>query len=120
MQQDAAVAIYNLLGHYPLSSVTALLAMLLVVVFFITSSDSGSFVVDMLCSGGNPNPPLWQRIFWALLEGVVAVTLLRIGGLNALQAGVVSLGLPFCLVLVAASWCLYRQLQTEVQAMTAV
>lgn len=120
VQQDAAVAIYNLLGHYPLSSVTALLAMLLVVVFFITSSDSGSFVVDMLCSGGNPNPPLWQRIFWALLEGVVAVTLLRIGGLNALQAGVVSLGLPFCLVLVAASWCLYRQLQTEVQAMTAV
>lgn len=113
VQQDAAVAIYNLLEHYPLAAVTAVLAMLLVIVFFITSSDSGSFVVDMLCSGGNPNPPVWQRIFWATLEGVLAITLLWIGGLNALQAGVVSLGLPFCLVLLAASWCLYRQLQSE-------
>lgn len=120
VQKDAAVAIYNLLEHYPLGSITALLAMMLVVVFFITSSDSGSFVVDMLCSGGNPNPPVWQRIFWAVLEGVLAITLLWIGGLNALQAGVVSLGLPFCVVLVAASWCLYRQLQTEAPALRAM
>ena len=113
VQQDAALAIYALLEHYPLSAVTGVLAMLLVTVFFITSSDSGSFVVDMLSSGGNPDPPVWQRIFWATLEGILAILLLAIGGLDALQAGVVSLGLPFCLILLATCWCLYQRLKCE-------
>src|SRR5690606_23799932 len=93
-----------------------LLAMLLVAVFFITSSDSGSFVVDMLTSGGNPNPPVAQRIFWASLEGLIAIMLLLTGGLAALQAGAVSMGLPFALVLLGVAVALVRQLRRELRA----
>lgn len=113
VQEDPALAIYALLEHYPYVRQTSILAMLLVAIFFITSSDSGSFVVDMLCSGGNPNPPVWQRILWASIEGLLAITLLYIGGLNALQAGVVSLGLPFSLVIIGVVFCLYRRLRME-------
>jgi choline/glycine/proline betaine transport protein len=113
VQKDSALAIYALLEHLPLQGLTNLVAIVLVAVFFITSSDSGSFVVDMLTSGGNPHPPVWQRIFWASTEGVLAIILLLIGGLNALQAGAVSMGLPFCLLMLAVSWSLLRQLRTE-------
>lgn len=113
VQQDPALAIYALLDHYPWPMLTSLLAMVLVTVFFITSSDSGSFVVDMLSSGGHPNPPVWQRIFWASTEGMLAIILLSVGGLTALQAGAVSLGLPFCLLLIAVAYCLLCKLRAE-------
>jgi choline/glycine/proline betaine transport protein len=113
VQQNSALAIYALLQQYPWAYVTSLLTIVLVAVFFVTSSDSGSFVVDMLTSGGNPNPPVIQRVFWASLEGVLAAMLLSIGGLNALQAGAVSLGLPVCLFVVAVAACLLRKLREE-------
>jgi len=75
------------------------------------SSNSGSFVVDMLTSGGHPNPPVWQRIFWASTEGMLAIILLLIGGLGALQAGAVSMGLPFCLIMLGVAYCLYKNLR---------
>jgi len=93
-----------------------LLAAVVVAVFFVTSSDSASFVVDMLTSGGHPNPPIWQRIFWATAEGACAAVLLYAGGkqaLQALQAAVVSIGLPFCLVLVATMVSLVIALREE-------
>jgi choline/glycine/proline betaine transport protein len=113
VQENSALAIYALLDHYPLPALTSAFAVLLVGMFFITSSDSGSFVVDMLCSGGHPHPPVWQRIFWASTEGVLAIILLSIGGLGALQAGAVSMGLPFCLLVLAVVFCLLRKLQQE-------
>jgi choline/glycine/proline betaine transport protein len=113
VRDNPALAIYALLEHFPLAWLTSVLAMVLVTVFFITSSDSGSFVVDMLCSGGNPNPPVLQRIYWAGLEGLIAIMLLLAGGLSALQAGAVSMGLPFCLILVAIALALMKQLRTE-------
>lgn len=116
VSENSALAIYALLEHFPLAKVSGLLAMLLVAVFFITSSDSGSFVVDMLTSGGDPNPPVAQRIFWASLEGLIAIMLLLTGGLAALQAGAVSMGLPFALVLLAVSVALVRQLRLELHA----
>ena len=73
----------------------------------MTSSDSGSFVVDMLASGGNPQPPVWSRVFWAVLEGLIAATLLIAGavtgqdGLSALQTMAILLALPFSLVMIA-------------------
>src|SRR5690606_24603583 len=73
VSENSALAIYALLEHFPFANLSGLLAMLLVAVFFITSSDSGSFVVDMLTSGGDPNPPVAQRIFWASLEGLIAI-----------------------------------------------
>jgi len=94
--QDTSVAIYRMLAELPLSGVSSLVAVVTVTVFFVTSSDSGSFVVDMLTSGGHPNPPIWQRIFWALAEGAVAIVLLTAGGLKALQSAAIATGLPFC------------------------
>jgi len=113
VQDNPALAIYALLEHFPFATFTSVVAILLVAVFFITSSDSGSFVVDMLTSGGNPDPPVIQRIFWASMEGAIAIILLLMGGLGALQAGAVSMGLPFCLILIAVAVALVKRLNAE-------
>jgi len=85
----------------------------LVIVFFITSSDSGSLVIDTIAAGGKTNAPVIQRVFWASFEGAVAVALLLGGGLAALQAMAVSTGLPFTLVLLAACYAVVRGLMNE-------
>ncbi len=108
--EDGAVstdaALFQFLGGLPASGLLSVVAMILVVVFFVTSSDSGSFVVTMLGSGGDPSPPVWSRVFWAVLEGVIAATLLIAGavtggdGLGALQTMAILLALPFSLVMI--------------------
>jgi choline/glycine/proline betaine transport protein len=99
VQTDVATGIYALLDALPFSGPTSLVAALVVAVFFVTSSDSGSFVVDMLTSGGHPDPPVWQRVFWAVSEGLIAAVLLVFGGLAALQSAAINTGLPFCVIL---------------------
>jgi choline/glycine/proline betaine transport protein len=111
--EDEAFALFALLENFPLASVTSVLAILVIITFFVTSSDSGSFVIDMIASGGNQDPPRVQRIFWAVSEGVVAAVLLGAGGLNALQAGAVSTGLPFTAVLVVVVIGLIKGLRSE-------
>ncbi len=104
VSRSVSTAIYVVLEQLPLAAPASLLAVVVVGVFFVTSSDSGSYVVDMLTSGGLPDPPVWQRIFWATTEGAVAAVLLVAvgsGGLVALQAAVILLGAPFSLLLVA-------------------
>ncbi|WP_026278612.1 MULTISPECIES: BCCT family transporter [unclassified Thioalkalivibrio] len=99
---DSSLALFQLLEHLPLTTITSLLAITLVLVFFITSSDSGSLVIDSITSGGKTDAPQSQRLFWATVEGVIAGVLLAVGGaaaLQALQAGAVSTGLPFVIVL---------------------
>jgi choline/glycine/proline betaine transport protein len=94
----------------------SLLVIFVVVVFFITSSDSGSFVVDMLTSGGDLDPAVETRVFWAVSEGAVAAALLLAGGtagLQGLQAGAVSAGFPFAIVLLFATWSLLKGLNEE-------
>lgn len=108
--EDGAVstdaALFQFLEGLPASGLLSVVAMILVIVFFVTSSDSGSFVVDMLASGGDPEPPVWSRIFWAVMEGVVAATLLIAGavtggdGLSALQTMAILLALPFSFVMI--------------------
>ncbi|MEN5075128.1 BCCT family transporter [Isoptericola cucumis] len=88
-------------------------AIVLVIVFFVTSSDSGSFVVDMLANGGDPNPPLWSRLFWAILEGLVAAALLLAGGLSALQTTAILIALPFSLVLIGMAVSVVKELSAE-------
>src|SRR5690606_17108525 len=83
------------------------------VIFFITSSDSGSLVDDIVTSGGHPHPPVAQRIFWAVSEGAVAATLLVVGGLTAIQQAAISLGLPMSFVLIAACVSLFYALDAE-------
>ena len=99
VSQDSSVALFVFLENFPLTSVLSFFSVLMIVIFFVTSCDSGAMVVDMLCSHGSNNTPLWQRIYWAVGIGVVAAILLLAGGLNALQTMTIAIALPFAIVL---------------------
>ena len=90
--------------------VTVGIATLCIVLFFVTSSDSASMVIDIIASGGNPDPPLGTRLFWAVTEGLVASALLIAGGLDALQAASIAAALPLLVILLAAFYALYQSL----------
>ena len=110
---DSSLALFRFLEELPLTAVTSTVATLAVVIFFVTSSDSGSLVIDMLTSEGEEESPVWQRIFWALLEGVVAIALLIAGGLGALQAATLASALPFTVVMLLMCWGLLRALRLD-------
>lgn len=110
VQENVPVSLFKLLEHYPLQSVSSMLAVVVVITFFVTSSDSGSLVIDIITAGGNTEPPVIQRIFWAILEGVVAAVLLYGGGLVALQTAAVATGLPFSVILLGMCVSLHKGL----------
>ncbi|GMA08322.1 choline transporter [Tetragenococcus halophilus subsp. flandriensis] len=110
---DESLALFSLSDNLPLSSVLSVVGIILVTVFFVTSSDSGSLVIDHLTSGGKLDTPLAQRIFWAVIEGAVAAVLLIGGGLTALQTASIITGLPFTFVLLAMVYSLYLGLRQE-------
>jgi choline/glycine/proline betaine transport protein len=101
------------LNQYPLGVISGLLATLLVITFFVTSSDSGSLVIDHLTSGGKHDVPKTQRIFWAVTEGAVASVLLIGGGLTALQTAAITTGLPFAVILCLMCYTVYLGLRNE-------
>jgi BCCT family betaine/carnitine transporter len=113
--QEAALELklFAMLGEMPLTGITSLVGIVLVVVFFVTSSDSGSLVIDTIAAGGKVNAPTPQRVFWASFEGLVAIALLLGGGLAALQAMAVSTGLPFTFVLLGACYAIVKGLMGE-------
>ena len=113
VQEDVAYALHALFSQLPWASVMLVLATLLVIIFFITSSDSGSLVDDMVTSGGHPHPPRSQRVFWAVSEGAVAATLLLAGGLHALQAASLTSGLPMAVLLILMAFGIYRALRAD-------
>ncbi|MFD2531332.1 BCCT family transporter [Gracilimonas halophila] len=115
VEADQTTSLFILLDQFPWSMVTSFLAIILVLSFFVTSSDSGSLVIDGLTSGGKLDAPVGQRIFWASTEGLVAAVLLLGGGLGALQAGAISTGLPFVFVLLVMCYSLKRGLEKEHQ-----
>ncbi|MGM0633674.1 MAG: BCCT family transporter, partial [Pseudomonadota bacterium] len=113
---DESLALFQMLTELPLSGITSFLGICLVLVFFVTSSDSGSLVIDSITAGGKTTAPVTQRVFWASTQGVIAAVLLTVGGsaaLQALQAAAVSTGLPFTLVLLAMCVSLARGLHHE-------
>jgi choline/glycine/proline betaine transport protein len=110
---NIATSLYVLLEQFPLSAVTSVVGVVLVTSFFVTSSDSGSLVVDSLTAGGKLDAPVPQRIFWALTEGAVAAVLLIGGGLGALQTAAISTGLPFAILLIILMWSLLKGLRKE-------
>lgn len=110
---DESLALFALLENLPFTQILSFVGIILVTVFFVTSSDSGSLVVDHLTSGGKLESPVPQRIFWAIMEGVVAATLLVGGGLSALQTASVITGLPFTLILLTMIYSLYLGLRQE-------
>ncbi|WP_446008373.1 BCCT family transporter [Candidatus Electrothrix sp.] len=110
---NVAISLYSLLEHFPLSGMTNLIAIVLVISFFVTSSDSGSLVVDAFTSGGKLNSPVGQRIFWACMEGGVAAVLLVGGGLGPLQTASITTGLPFAVLLLVMGYSLWKGLESE-------
>lgn len=93
------IALFSMLDGLPLSTLASIVSIFLIVIFFVTSSDSGSLVIDSITAGGKIDGPMAQRMFWCVFQGAVAIVLLLGGGLEALQAMVISIGLPFTLVL---------------------
>jgi BCCT family betaine/carnitine transporter len=110
---DLPLKLFAMLDGLPLASLTSLLGIVLVIVFFVTSSDSGSLVIDTITAGGKVDAPAGQRIFWCTFEGLVAIVLLMGGGLVALQAMVVSTGLPFALILLMLCVTITMGLRSE-------
>ncbi|MDF9798417.1 choline/glycine/proline betaine transport protein [Catalinimonas alkaloidigena] len=113
VQENVATALFVLLEQFPWSFVSSFVGVVLVIFFFITSSDSGSLVVDSITSGGKLDAPVGQRVFWANAEGAVAAVLLLGGGLNALQTAAITTGLPFAFVLLIMCYSLYKGLHEE-------
>jgi BCCT family betaine/carnitine transporter len=113
---DVSLALFQMLENLPMATVTSFIGIVLVLVFFVTSSDSGSLVIDSITAGGKLDAPVPQRIFWATMEGLIAGALLFGGGadaLGALQAAAITVGLPFTLVLLAMCIALYMGLKHE-------
>ncbi|MDX1633828.1 MAG: BCCT family transporter [Marinobacter sp.] len=113
---DVSLAMFQMLANIPLTAITSFIGIVLVLVFFVTSSDSGSLVIDSITSGGKIDAPKAQRVFWAVTEGAIAAVLLFVGGadaLSALQAGAVSVGLPFTFVLLVMCYSLLKGLNHE-------
>ena len=110
---DVSTALFVMLQQMPMTGITFFVGIGLVVVFFVTSSDSGSLVVDSLTSGGKLESPVPQRVFWAVLEGVVAAVLLLGGGLSALQTASITTGLPFTVILLLMCYSIYKGLSYE-------
>jgi choline/glycine/proline betaine transport protein len=110
---NIATVLFVLLDAYPLETLTWTLATLCIVLFFVTSSDSASMVIDIIASGGNPDPPVGTRLFWAITEGAVASILLLAGGLRALQTASITAALPFTVVLILMCVSLAKGLATH-------
>lgn len=113
VQDDHAVALFKLFELLPFTQIVSFLTIFLIITFFVTSSDSGSIVIDSLASGGVANTPVWQRVFWASTQGVVAAALLLAGGLGALQTASIVSALPFAIIMLIAMVGMWRALIIE-------
>jgi choline/glycine/proline betaine transport protein len=120
VNENVATAMFVMLNQFPLAGILSLVAVILVTIFFVTSSDSGSLVVDHLTSGGKLDSPTTQRVFWAVMEGAIAAVLLIGGGLVTLQTASVSTGLPFAIVLLIGVYSLYIGFSQEAYVENAV
>jgi choline/glycine/proline betaine transport protein len=110
---NASTSLFVLLEQFPFTGIASGIGVILVINFFVTSSDSGSLVIDSITAGGKLDAPVGQRIFWALSEGAVAAVLLIGGGLTALQTAAITTGLPFAFILVLMMFSLYKGLMKE-------
>ncbi|WBL21627.1 BCCT family transporter [Zunongwangia sp. HRR-M8] len=115
VNDDVATALFVFLEQFPLATVLNVVGVILIGGFFVTSSDSGSLVVDSLTSGGKIDSPIGQRIFWAFAEGTIAAVLLIGGGLQALQTASIVTGLPFAFILLVMCYSLYKGLNEDMK-----
>lgn len=113
VQNNQAIALFKLLENLPFTQIVSSLTVLLIITFFVTSSDSGSLVIDSLAAGGRSDTPWWQRSFWVLTEGAVAAVLLIAGGLSALQTAAIVSALPFAIIILISTFGMWRALRIE-------
>lgn len=113
VQADLSTAMFHFFEQLPGTLFTSTLAIALVGVFFVTSADSGSLVIDTLASGGADDTPRWQRIYWCVMQGAAAALLLLAGGLGALQAATLVAALPFCVIMILLVAGLFRQMNAD-------
>jgi len=114
VSNDVAVALFVFLNQFPLGEVLSFIAIVMVVIFFVTSADSGALVVNMLCSNGRDDTPLWQRMYLVVGVGLIAVILLLAGGLGALQTMTIASAMPFSVVLLMATYGLIKALRVDI------
>ncbi|CBV41464.1 BCCT family transporter [Halomonas elongata] len=109
------LSLFGMLNELPLSGLMSTLGIILALIFFVTSSDSGSLVIDTITAGGKIDAPRPQRMFWAAVEGLIAIVLLLGGGLSALQAGVTATAIPFSIVMILMCYSIIRALNGELR-----
>lgn len=115
VQEDMSTALFVFLENFPFTRFLSILAILLIFVFFITSSDSGSLVINSITSGNAAYTPAWQRVFWSFLQGFIAIVLLWGGGLSALQTAVIITGIPFAVIILIMCYSLHLGLKEELK-----
>lgn len=113
VKADPSVALFQFFEYLPGTQLLSGVAVVMVIVFFVTSADSGAMVVNMLASNGRDDTPLWQRVFWTFSIGVIAAILLAAGGLPSLQTAAIASALPFSLALLLAIWGFWRALEAD-------
>ena len=114
VNSDSASALFMFLEKFSFSGVLSTIAVFMIVIFFVTSADSAVLVMNMLCSNGKDDTPVWQKVFWGVTVGVVAAFLMLAGGLGSLQALTIATALPFSVVLLGAIFGLFRALRVDV------
>ncbi|MEM7115853.1 MAG: BCCT family transporter [Chloroflexota bacterium] len=114
VNENVATALFEMFQNLPFTGLLSFVGVILTIIFFVTSSDSGSLVVDNLTSGGKLDSPVPQRVFWAIMEGVLAATLLLGGGLGALQTASITTGVPFTIVLLVMLYGLFKVFNEEI------
>lgn len=105
--------LFRFFEYLPLAKAVSWIAVLLITLFFVTSADSGAYVVDAIASRGHPQSPVWQRLFWAAVLGMTAVVLLLAGGLKALQAMTLVTALPVAAIMVLLCIGLWRGMKAD-------
>ena len=113
VKQDSSLALFALLQHLPWSTLTSLIAIILVSVFFVTSADSATFVLGMMTSNGNPAPSARIKLAWGVLTALIAAVLLMAGGLKGLQTTSIVIALPFMIIMLIMCASLFRALGDE-------
>lgn len=113
VSKDMSTAIFAMFEYFPMGGVLTILTTLIIAIFFITSADSATFVLAMFTSGGELNPGFGLKIIWGLIVGAVAIALLIVGGLSALQTAAISVAFPFMIIMFAMAVSLVKAFQAE-------
>ena len=115
LEAPTELKLFTMLAQLPLAGIASFIGIVLVIVFYVRSSDSGSLAIDTIMAGGKTDGPLPQRVFWCIFEGLVAITLLLGGGLAALQSMAVATGFPFAILLLLMCVAIWLGLRHEVR-----